>query len=201
MGKIPGERTHINVAAIHEAGHALACLREGRQVFSVSVDRDAPGAGLCTHAKRPPNPFNIALGPGSARAAWEHTWATTSADIRISLAGPLAEAYALRKPLRHIGAISDLENCLYMAERLIDLGRYMEQQVPIAVVEPKKLLEAQKTNVRRWIHRTKNWEAIKLIASVLAYNGELDAKVLDYLVSINRPGADHKLVLKFLETI
>lgn len=88
-----------------------------------------------------------------------------------------------------------------MAERLIGLGQFVKEQVDIPLVEPEKLLENQKANVRRWVRRPKNWEAIKLIASVVSHNGEIDGAVLDYLVSINRPGSDHKLVLTFLETI
>jgi hypothetical protein len=39
--------THISIAAFHEAGHALAALREGRQVFGLRVSTENPGDGVC----------------------------------------------------------------------------------------------------------------------------------------------------------
>jgi hypothetical protein len=39
--------THISIAAIHEAGHAMAALNEGRHVFGLRVSTENPGDGVC----------------------------------------------------------------------------------------------------------------------------------------------------------
>ncbi len=98
-----GKKLHINVAAYHEAGHALAALREGRQVSLVFAFHKYPGNGMCLYAPKPINPHDLAFNPGTAKAAWNHTLEATCAEIRIALAGPLAEAKVLGKPLRSLG--------------------------------------------------------------------------------------------------
>lgn len=86
-------RIHLDVAACHEAGHAMAALWQGFRVLGVEVSLGRPGAGRTVIANpRPRNPFDPTRGPGAARAAWAHTVETTMRVARVALAEPLAEA-------------------------------------------------------------------------------------------------------------
>lgn len=160
-----GKRTHIGVAAWHEAGHALAAMREGRWVVAVEVSNALPGSGVTRQlVRRRRNRFNPAVGPGNARAAWEDTLAAYLADLRVTLAGPLAEAKAVNRPLRAIGADMDLETCRFLAQRLRTLRECVEDfgvdcGAPIA-----ERFNQERKRVRRWVARPVNWRAIEKIA-------------------------------------
>jgi len=45
-------RVNIELAAYHEAGHAVSAVRNGREVESVSVSFDRPGEGLTRFSER-----------------------------------------------------------------------------------------------------------------------------------------------------
>ena len=174
---IRGAGTHIQATAYHEAGHALAAMREGRPLVFVQIFPNSPGAGLTRHLiRRRRNPFNPALGPGDAQAAWQDTLSRYLTDIRILLAGPLAEARAFNKPLRTLGAESDLHRCQSIAKRLellrehliecgIDCGSHIHEQ-----------LNHQRDWVRRWVARPVNWEAITRIADLLVNYRQISAR-------------------------
>jgi hypothetical protein len=132
--------THISIAAFHEAGHALAALNEGRQVIGLRVSTENPGNGICVHARKQRNQYDLAQNPGSANAAWLHTLKTTYSDIRICLAGPLAEAKALGKPLRSLGSRSDLDKCIRLANRLECLNTFVSEFVEIDELKGVELL-------------------------------------------------------------
>src|SRR3972149_917140 len=176
------EQCHIDVASYHEAGHALAALYEGRQLFGIAVSLGDPGNGLCLCASRPASLFNLTNNSGTAQAAWMHTLSTTCADIRIYLAGPLAEARALGTPLRSLGARSDLEYCLNMAVRLNHLGDFVSQFTEIALIDVEKIMDTQRCKTRRWLARPKVWKTIELIAGILSSEGNLNIQQLNYLI-------------------
>ena len=146
---MPGNQTRIRLTAYHEAGHALAALREGRQVIRVAAYRGIPGKGVCTFKARQKNPYDVESNPGSAINSWVHILETTRSDIRIFLAGPLADAKALSKPLRSIGAKSDLTKCLNLASRLTHLHSYVSQFAGIAPIDTENILNTERLLVRR----------------------------------------------------
>lgn len=77
---------------MHEAGHAVAAAWEGRQVGRIIVHRKRPGIGVVYHLRGClRNPYDPTAGPGSARAAWEHTRARMLSDVRNKLAEPPCE--------------------------------------------------------------------------------------------------------------
>jgi hypothetical protein len=174
--------THINIAAFHEAGHALAALREGRQVFGLRVSTENPGDGVCIHARKQRNQYDLAENSGSANAAWLHTLKTTRSDIRIGLAGPLAEAKALGKPLRSLGSRSDLEKCIRLANRLECLNRFVTEFVDIDELKGVDILDGERKRVRRWLSQPRVWNAISLAAERLSNTGQLNRQDLDNLV-------------------
>jgi hypothetical protein len=174
--------THISIAAIHEAGHAMAALNEGRQVIGLRVSTENPGNGVCIHARKQRNQYDLAQNPGSANAAWLHTLKTTRSDIRIGLAGPLAEAKALGKPLRSLGSRSDLDKCIRLANRLECLNTFVSEFVDIAELKGVELLDCERKRVRRWLSQPRVWKAILLAAERLSKTGQLNRQDLDNFV-------------------
>lgn len=180
-----GHQTRIRLTAYHEAGHALAALREGRQVKRVAAYRGKPGNGVCVFKIRQRNPYDEDSSPGSAIASWAHTLDTTRSDIRIFLAGPLAHAKILGKPLRSLGAKSDLIKCLNLASRLAHLHSYVSQFAEIAPIDTENILNTERLFVRRWLAQPKVWNAVELIAAKLSLTGQMGDQYLDELIGIS----------------
>ncbi len=168
-----GAGTHIAVTAWHEAGHALACLREGRSFLSAHVSHSRPGNGvvhqLGVNRYSRYNPWG---GRGGALASWKGTLDYSLAEVRILLAGPLAEAKVLNKPLRSLGAKSDLERCQRIAQRLDILYEFVVEQTGLNLRKPLELVDMQRSRVRRWLGRPSTWQAIETVALQLAKTGE-----------------------------
>lgn len=181
---VRGRRVRISTTSYHEAGHALAALREGRNVKSVYVSQLSPGAGLCLHRLGSRNPYDPSSGDGSAAAAWAHSLATSVADIRIGLAGPLAEAKALGRPLRTLGAKSDLDRCIYLAQRLQVLNRFLSGFTKIAPIDPGRLLDREKRKVRCWLGHPSTWAAIEAIARALELDNRLSGAELNDVIGL-----------------
>lgn len=172
-----GRKTYIGVAAWHEAGHALAAMREGRWVVAVEVSAAFPGNGVTRQlVRRRQNRFNPARGPGNANAAWLDTLARYLAEVRVALAGPLAEAKAANRPLRALGAQLDLEKCEFLARRLQHLRECVEAEGVDCGPPIDELFNEQRKRVRRWLGRPENWGAIERIARQLALDRRVTAR-------------------------
>ena len=163
----------------------MAALREGRQVVRVAAYRGIPGKGVCTFKARQKNPYNVESNPGCAINSWSHTLESTRSNIRIFLAGPLAEAKILGKPLRSLGAKSDLTKCLNLASRLSHLHSYVSQFAEIAPIDTENILNTERLFVRRWLAQPKVWNAVELIAGKLSLTGQMGNQYLDELIGIS----------------
>ena len=181
--KIPrGGRTFTKVTAYHEAGHALALLHEGRQVRGIYISVDGHGGGFCRSAAKKKNPYDVLRNQRSAKAAWINTLESTYADIRIALAGPLAEAKILGKPLRALGSQSDFDSCIYQVERLARLGSFMAEYIEVTPPNPEQIFETEKRRTRRWLARSEVWSAVSLVSYVLFHKGKLSGPVLNNVI-------------------
>lgn len=200
MTRIRGTRTHIDVAAVHEAGHALAAVREGRWIQQVQIRRDQPGAGVVYHSRqRSRNPYDPSVGTGSARAAWLHTLDRYSADLRIKLAGPLAEAKALNQPMRSLGAYSDLNGCHGLASSLEAHWVTLRSFADIEPVGTAAWMNSQRQQVRRWLGRPKVWYLVLRVADLLARQGALSGPdVYRELARIQAPAPQQTLEIHVL---
>ena len=103
--------------------------------------------------------------------------------MRIYLAGPLAEAKVLGKPLRSLGAREDLEFCINMSGRLNHLWAYVSQFTLLAPIDTEKLMETQRRKTRQWLAQPKVWKVIELVAKQLSVKGKLNDKELGYLIN------------------
>lgn len=106
----PGARTYREVAAYHEAGHAVAALLLGIEVAEVRIDRYRPGNGTTLYRTGP------SLWEGYRRprsAAPSRLACALNRHQRVAvfcLAGPLAEAKLLGVSLRSLDATGDFED-------------------------------------------------------------------------------------------
>jgi hypothetical protein len=182
----PGQYTHIDITAYHEAGHAIAAISSGRYVQGVFVSYDHPGNGLTISKKcRFENPFSPQTSSGSALAAWELTLAHVKTEMKISMAGPLAEAKLLGKPLRSIGAEHDLIYCEGLADRLDDVRNYNYQQYGISTTPGYQVMNDVRKSTRRWIARPKTWDLIGLVARKVGFVGDIDDADIFELLGIS----------------
>ncbi len=165
-----GKQTHIDITAYHEAGHALAALKVGRYVPAVMVEQSNPGQGVTRLWHPPPNPFDLARNPDFA---WRHTYQTILDSMFISLAGPVAEAKLLHKPMRHLGSYSDYENSMELCLRLRLLAEYVLDYTDTPTIKVGELLDQQRDRTKRWVSHPNNWRNIESIARALIARGQL----------------------------
>jgi len=187
---MPGESTHVAVAAYHEAGHAIAALSEGRAVSLIEVSHAVPGNGICGFSRRQRNPYEVARNTGTAKAAWLYTQATIRSDIRIALAGPLAEAKALGQPLRSLGARSDLVSCEVLANKLVILNEYISDFAEIGSIDGKEILNLERAHVRRWLAQPAIWRSVQTVTEALQVHKCVNGSGLNLLVgaALNKTG-------------
>jgi len=197
-----GARTRIEAAAVHEAGHAVAAACEARQLGRVIVRRDRPGSGFVYYSNgHSQNPYDPTASPGSALAAWEHTRTRLLSDLRIKLAGPVAEAKAHNRPLRAIGAYSDLNACERVAEQLETRWQALRPFAVLPSLNAIVLTNQQRAYVRRWIARPPVWACIRHLGEVLSRRGELQGhEVFEALGRLHKPQAQLALPASGLDS-
>ncbi len=158
-------------------------LYVGRQVARVSVCDTYPGNGRCTHrVGSKPGSYAPWGGRGSAHAAWLESLERIKADMRILLAGPLAEARALGKPLRSLGSRSDLERALLLGRRLEDLSFMMQFYGPVKRVIGHEILASLRKETRATLGRPGIWRTVTTLARALERERVLDATRIHELI-------------------
>ena len=173
----PGTDVLLKMTAWHEAGHALAAMREGRPLQSVLIERKRPGCGFTQFE---PDIWRQQYRPekshGNARAAWEEALANHLSRLRITLAGPLAEARKLGQPMRALGAWYDFEGTYWLAQNLMTIQVDLRQYGVYYVPNVPGLFNLECRRVRHWLARPVTWSAIDRIAHALLEQGELSAR-------------------------
>lgn len=192
--------------AYHEAGHALAALREGREVTEVRLYPECPESGLTAWNRGSSERLFRSSDPdGDLIPEWHELLQERLSDIRISLAGPLAEAKLLNKPLRSLGAESDLAICQTIAHSMA--VRHGQLRKLISIVAPDnsnlppvdmlKLVKRQRIGVRRWIGRPVVWSALNSIAAEIMKCGSLDCRGLLRLTIASGSQKSKQMLLPF----
>ena len=127
--RFAGHRLHCELAAYHEAAHAVVALHYGRVVKEVFISRHLPGNGwvkrMRTWLPEAPDTRN----PRDALIYWTHVFSEVEREVKILLAGPIAEAKLLRTPLRSLGARSDLQRAMSAQAYLDDLHETLRDTV------------------------------------------------------------------------
>lgn len=162
-----GHRLHRELAAYHEAAHAVVSLHYGRVVKEVFISRHFPGNGW-VKSVRLWSPGELDL--RNARDAllyWTRVFSEVEREVKILLAGPLAEAKLLRTPLRSLGARSDLQRALSAQTYLDDLRESLQDIVFIPNHHTALFLERMRRQTRRLISQPWCWNAITVLAKDL----------------------------------
>lgn len=179
----PGLPALVQIAGYHEAGHALACLWQGFWVETIAVYRHTPGAGT-THFRLTDleNPHDPASGPGIAKVAWQVEYHNARRLMRVMLAGPLAEAKAVGRPLRSLGSEPDLVACKEIVRHLY---RYWQSLPQEAGVEwpGGRMINTTRDEVRRWLRQHQNWERVRWAGILLARLRKMSGDQLAEMVS------------------
>lgn len=164
---------HIELAAYHEAAHAVVALYYGRAVKKIWVSLRGTGEGRTYYFPKRPKPAFTPT-PGNIRAAWQQTFTECTAWIRILLAGPLAEAKLLKTPLRSLCAKSDLSRAQYEFWFLLDTHHYLwTRYCRLPEDVPINLLSKLRRQTRSLIARPAIWRMITQLASALTQRGIL----------------------------
>ena len=159
-----GMETQLRITAYHEAGHAVVALLLGIEITEVFINRQQPDSGRVL--------FRVAsLYPQHRRASWVDApfrWARLlSFDQRnavFTLAGPLAEAKLLGKPLRTLGSIGDLE----VVHQLVRSTNTPSGQIHGVVdLGANMFFERTIRRTRRILSRPPVWAAVTEVASNL----------------------------------
>ncbi len=173
---LSGRRVLLTATAWHEAGHALAALREGFPIRQVSIDKRRPGVGLTVcRPNSPPTRYDPRRGRGTAQAAWQDAVDFHLSRLRFTLAGPLAEARKLGKPMRALGGWSDFEETYWLAQDLMDIQSHLEEHRIFFFSNVPALFNEESRRVRHWLARPATWSAINAIAGELLEKDSLDA--------------------------
>jgi hypothetical protein len=152
-------------------------------VRALTASHTAVGNGVCLFSKAAPNPIDLGRHPDNAQVAWKLTYERVTSELRISLAGPLAEAKAVNKPLRTIGARSDLQHCLQLQSRLLVLADYIESISKFSPTVPENLLTLERRRVRRWVGNPHIWKLILSVADRLSRDEMVDWQKLDQIIN------------------
>ena len=170
-----GGRVLLTATAWHEAGHALAALREGFHIRQVSIDKRRPGHGVTwCQLSTPLARYNPETGRGSAQAAWQDAVDHHLSHLRVKLAGPLAEARKLGKPMRALGGWSDFEDTYWLAQDLMGIQTYLERYKIFFWGNVPALFNDESRRLRHWLARPATWSIINAIAAELLEKDALD---------------------------
>ena len=171
-----GRQVLLTATAWHEAGHALAAMRESRPIHYVRIHFDKPGTGQTMYRHGwPERRFCPKHSPGNARAVWEEEVAHHLSVLRVLLAGPLAEARKLGKPMRALGGWYDFEDTWWLAQSLMEVQVSLREHGVYFVPNVPAIFNAESRRVRHWLARPVTWSAINRIAEELLDKGELGA--------------------------
>lgn len=171
VGTMPESSSILNrrVTAFHEAGHVFMGLRFGFRILRVEISRNDVRCGRTGFLVKEKNcaPADDRQSPG---LAWASAVRNVEQRCMLLLAGPLAEAKALGKPLRADGSHSDLKRChdlcVGLAHYRADLLSRTTMEIP--EFDPAVVSAWLRRKVRRILGQPKSWRAISALADDLA---------------------------------
>lgn len=168
---MPGSRAYREVAAYHEAGHAVAALLLGIRIVEVRIDHRRPGAGQTVYwvlrslLEGSRDPWTI------APSRWARSLSREQRKAVFALAGPLAEARLLGVPLRTLGSIGDLESIHQLMRKPPEKGFVSCH----GAVKPgaNEFFEREIRRTQRLLVQPPVWHAVTVVAGDLLSWGSL----------------------------
>lgn len=155
---------HSELAAYHEAAHAVVALHDGRVVKEVRISHHLPGNGWVKWVRTRFPDAPDGRNPRDALLYWTHVLFEVEREVKILLSGFLAEAKLLRTPLRSLGARSDLQRALAAQEFLDNLRELLRDTIFIPGDQTAHFLERMGRQTRRLIAQPWCWNAITVLA-------------------------------------
>lgn len=150
------------ITAYHEAAHAVVATKLGKDIQYVMLD-DNPEAGLTVWLRERPQPGN----ERSATRTWIDELSRIRTEIQICLAGPLAEARLLNKPMRSLGAKSDLQEAAALHQQLVTVYNRLSLRTELRWPHRARFLDHLRQETRRLIALPDIWSYIEAIAEEL----------------------------------
>lgn len=168
---IGGVATHLQLAAHHEAGHAVVALLLGIQLDEVSIDHRFPGNGRTGYWRSPTGPVCYGAPVSAAPSRWARLLNAEQRATVFALAGPLAEARLLGLPLRSLGSIGDLE----AVHQLVIHVLVPQGLAPHGAVRPgaDAFFKCEMNRTRRILKEPAVWRAVTVLAHELLCWGRL----------------------------
>lgn len=167
----PIPRTLLEIAAHHEAGHAVIMWRHGHAFESICVYPDRPGLGRVQ--------CRSLLDELPQPQLWrqdEPTWQQASAcilrEVEWTLAGPLAEARCIAKPIGSVlASFDDVYEAIGLLGRLkqAELGR--RKLTPKEIKEVYRDLNEAQERVEQLFTDPWLWRAVEALAHAVLAQG------------------------------
>lgn len=176
------EKRLIEVVAYHEAGHAVMAIAQGWRVEMASIT--SPWTGYVVPRPACRASLGTALRDTHARLMQLRE---VLASVRISLAGPMAEAEFLACPFEQApGYAGDLLGITALIGR-DEVHETFFRNLPEGIT-PLIAETAQ------WILESRNWDAIRLVAETLMLQPHLDWVDIEQVMMI-ADGTRHQMTL------
>ena len=179
----------LQIAAHHEAGHAVMMWWHGHTFDSVSIYLDRPGVGRVQ--------YRSVLADMPEQELWRRddaTWALVAEkimqEVEWSLAGPLAEARYVAEPIgTALGAFDDAYEAIGLLGRLkqVEVGR--ARLAPVEIKEVYQALKLAQERIKGHFGRPSLWRAVETLAGVLVTDGSLSGLQAGELI---RRGYGHR---------
>lgn len=157
------------ITAYHEAAHAVVALKFGIRVTEVALCRSSPLSGyVITRRRRAVSKLENRISRSS-----ELTWTLVTRDLEnraiVFLAGPVAEAKLLGKPLRSHGGQSDFSECLQLCRVLDRYRRHLADKYGLTLPkeQPADMANRLARRAARILAHPNTWQAVTALAEEL----------------------------------
>lgn len=169
----PIARTALEIAAHHEAGHAVIMWRHGHAFESICIYPDRPGLGRvqCRSVLDELPPPQLWRRDEST---WQKATASIQREVEWTLAGPLAEARCIAEPIGPVlASFDDVYEAIGLLGRLkhAELGR--KKLTPKEIKEVYRDLNAAQERVTRLLAEPWLWQTIEALAQLVLARGSL----------------------------
>lgn len=102
--------------------------------------------------------------------------------MRIALAGPIAEAKSIRKPMRSLGARRDFASCAEIARKLHLFREFISDYTDLPPINVINEMNQARAATRRWVGSPFVWQLIERVAEELMQHEFIERYEFECLV-------------------